>query len=972
MRKSIFYIAITLLATCNLSASLISNKNISLEYKVLPMYGYKKNKLPGRLVSLKIKGENLKGNLLVNVEVEGKTESNQFTIDAKGATEIKFMLPTGIGLKENTNVTVHFEGLGKKDSQNLIIERMRYWNVYLYNHSHVDIGYTNTHKNVELLHINNIKEGIKLANRTSDYPKEARYIWNPEVTWPFERLWYSESKMHNILLNALKKGQVRLDASYVNLNTSICNDEELFHLFQFSRKIQKLSGQPMDVFQQIDIPGISWGIIPVMVQEGIKYIMSWPNTARSGNAHKYKMDGRPFWWVGPDGVSKVLFFQPGIYANSGSMKKGRQSGRPWMGQRDPKKIPLVIKTGYADVDFTGHLRALEKDDYPYDFCVLSWSLWDNCPLDADIPDAIKEWNEKYAYPKIKISHGHEIMSMIEERYGDQLPVRYGDYTEYWTDGLGTAAELTATNRQAKERLLQAETVCSMLSDGNRAARTGLDEAWRYILLASEHTWCFENPSEPFFQEAIWKKKKSYFREAKDRSIELFNEALAPITDKSDAALGPKEGPSQGGVAVINTHSWQRGGIVRLSHTESLQGDRVEDSEGNEVPSQRLSTGELIFMASDVPALGSKHYRIKPGKCSINSEFKIRGTIIENSLLKMRIDSVTGNIIELIDKKRKYNYISRTDSVNANSFTWLPANINQPIPDTLQTVAISEQGPLIVEIEISSKAMGCKNVIRSVRLLAGQPWIEITNTVDKLPLEKKDGIHFGFSFNIPNSKTNVDIPWGIMEVEKDQWKQANRNWLTMQRWLDVSNETHGVTWCSLDAPLFEYGDRYANIAIRGGNKGDWISKLNQSSTIFSWVMNNHWWTNFPLTQKGPVKFRYRLLPHGEYNVVEANRFGMEQAQPLVHVITSKNPDIKPLITVDNQFAYITIIKSVEEDNTLIVRLRSISNKEENVRIQFPYKHPTQINICDLEEREGEEIDGHMIMKPYGQLTLKLKY
>ena len=35
------------------------------------------------------------------------------------------------------------------------------------------------------------------------------------------------------------------------------------------------------------------------------------------------MDGKPFWWVGPDGKSKVLFLQPGGYANSGSMgKKG--------------------------------------------------------------------------------------------------------------------------------------------------------------------------------------------------------------------------------------------------------------------------------------------------------------------------------------------------------------------------------------------------------------------------------------------------------------------------------------------------------------------------------------------------------------------------------------------------------------------------------------------------------------------------
>lgn len=57
--------------------------------------------------------------------------------------------------------------------------------------------------------------------------------------------------------------------------------------------------------------------------------------------------------------------------------------------------------------------------------------------------------------------------------------------------------------------------------------------------------------------------------------------------------------------------------------------------------------------------------------------------------------------------------------------------------------------------------------RSVRLLANQPWAEITNVVDKLPLTEKDGIHFGFNFNIPGSKTRVDIPWELWK-----WKKIN--------------------------------------------------------------------------------------------------------------------------------------------------------------------------------------------------------
>ena len=654
------------------------------------------------------------------------------------------------------------------------------------------------------------------------------------------------------------------------------------------------------------------------------------------------------------------------------MTKGGETGRPWFGQRDQKKVPLRIQTGKANVDFTDKLIALEKDNYPYDFTVLSWSLWDNNPLDADVPYAVQAWNTKYAYPKIRICGGHEIMSMIEEKYGKDLPVVKGDYTEYWTDGLGTAARLTAMNRNAKERVSQAETLWSMLADGNAAPREEFDEAWKYILLGSEHTWCFENPAEPFFQDAIWKVKQSYFHEAEDRSIQVLDEALAPATDKSNGGLGPKEGPSNGGIALFNTHTWKQGGVVTLSPAESMKGDQVVDDQGNTVPSQRLSTGELLFLADEVPALGSAHYRVVEGTSPAQGTCKIQGTTLENEFLQVKIDEKTGNIVSLQRKGDAYNYIDPSVDGGANSFAWLPANKDLPQADTVQAISVVENGPLVVELRIDSKAKGCRSVSRSVRLVAGLPWVEISNVVDKLPWLEKDGIHFGFGFHVPQSTTRVDIPWGVMEVEKDQWKQGNRNWLTLQRWLDVSNETHGVTWCSLDAPLFEYGNRLANIALGWGGKGPWAKTLPPSSTIYSWVMNNHWHTNFPTTQEGPVTFRYRLYPHLNFDIVESNRFGLEQSQPLVHVTADKDPKLTPLLSVDNEQVYATILKSTGQDQELIVRLRSLSDKEEPVSLSYPGKQPSRVSLCRLEEIPGEEIRGAFSMKPYGQVTLKIEF
>ena len=949
----------------------IAFESWSMECDVRPVYLYNRDKAPARLVLVKIKGKELKGSFSIQVFAENKTEQTQFVLNAKDSAIVEVLLPANVAVKDSCKATLSIQHKNGTTRQELLVPPMRYWNIYLYNHSHVDIGYTNTHKNIEMLHKTNIIEGIKLAEETAHFPEGSRFVWNPEVTWPLERLWTSNPELRDRLLNAIRKGQLGIDAGYLNLNTSICSDEELFQIFSFSREIQRLTGKPADVFQQFDIPGISWGIIPVMAQEGIKYIISWPNTDRAGNAHN-GIDGYPFWWVGPDDVSKVLFLQPGMYCNSGSSKKGGETGRPWFGQRDNSKVPPFIKTGYANVDFTSRLIDMEKEKYPYDFLVLSWSLWDNSPLDADVPYAVKEWNEKYAYPKIRISDGHEIMSMIEKKYGDRLPTVKGDYTEYWTDGLGTAAGLTALNRNAKEKLVQAETVWSMLSGGKSAPRSEFDEAWRYIALGSEHTWCFENPGEPFFQDAIWKVKQSYFHEAYDRSTVLLDEALAPVTDKSNGALGPPHGPSNGGIAVFNTQSWRRNGTVVLSKAESQLGDRVLNAEGKEVPSQRLSTGELLFLATDIPAFGSSHYRVAAGKPAGKTGCRITNNTLENEHLKVTVDPETGNIISLTRQAGStYNYIDRHVDRGANSFSWLPANMDSPEPDSVYSISVTENGPLVAEIRIDSKAQGCRHVSRTVRLISGLPWVEITNVVNKLPLVEKDGIHFGFGFNIPDSKTRVDIPWGIMEIEKDQWPQGNRNWIAMQRWLDVSNDAHGVTWCSLDAPLFEYGGRYANISLSWGGQGPWMKKLEPGATIYSWVMNNHWHTNFPLTQEGAVTFRYRLLPHDKYDAVKANRFGVEQAQPLVHVVADKDPSITPCMAIDNEKVFVTVLKSSDKDGRMTVRLRSLSDQEETVNLSFPGRRPEKITLQTPGDDGRHPTGTSFKVKPYSLTTLTLE-
>jgi len=146
----------------------------------------------------------------------------------------------------------------------------------------------------------------------------------------------------------------------------------------------------------------------------------------------------------------------------------------------------------------------------------------------------------------------------------------------------------------------------------------------------------------------------------------------------------------------------------------------------------------------------------------------------------------------------------------------------------------------------------------------------------------------------------------------------------------------------------------------------------SSTIYSWAMNNQWITNFPLTQDGPVTFRYRILPHGAYDATVANRFGLEQAQPLAHVAANNDPKIKPLVAVDNPKVCVTILKPTADGKAAIVRLRSLSDKQEIVKFSFPAGTPKSVRLCPLEETPGEPVGEHVAMPPYGLVTLCVEF
>ncbi len=195
--------------------------------------------------------------------------------------------------------------------QKITLQPVRKWTIYILPHSHVDIGYTHVQTDVEKLQWKYYELAIEASKKTADYPRGAQFKWNVEVLWAVDGyLKQATPEKQKEFLDAVKAGWIGLDALYGNELTGLCRPEELARLVKFSTMVSKRSGVPIEAAMISDVPGYTWGIVPALAQAGVKYLSAGPN---GGDRIGYTLaawQDKPFWWVAPDGITKILVWVP--------------------------------------------------------------------------------------------------------------------------------------------------------------------------------------------------------------------------------------------------------------------------------------------------------------------------------------------------------------------------------------------------------------------------------------------------------------------------------------------------------------------------------------------------------------------------------------------------------------------------------------------------------------------------------------
>ena len=151
---------------------------------------------------------------------------------------------------------------------------------------------------------------------------------------------------------------------------------------------------------------------------------------------------------------------------------------------------------------------------------------------------------------------------------------------------------------------------------------------------------------------------------------------------------------------------------------------------------------------------------------------------------------------------------------------------------------------------------------------------------------------------------------------------------------------------------------------------WLDKLEPSQTLYSWVMNNHWFTNYKAYQDGPTVFRYRLLPHRQYDQIAAQRFGAESSQPLVVMPACGDaPQAKPFLDINTPDVVIASIKPSADRKAWIVRLFSAGGKSAKISLRWGRKSPASVWISNLAEEPLTAVVGPIDVPACGLVTLR---
>ena len=548
-------------------------------------------------------------------------------------------------------------------------------------------------------------------------------------------------------------------------------------------------------------------------------------------------------------------------------------------------------------------------------------------------------------PTIRMLHSFNEMNRKELRYatvgayfdkvrGDKLPTIQGELQHHARGCYSAETSIKKGNRKCEENLIAAERLCVMASQltGTKYPAQKLNKAWKNVLFNQFHDimggccviTAYEDASYlhgetmSITEQAINASMQSIAWRINTLQGETLPAYKYDLHDKGQWAIWEHEVLGTP-VVVFNIHPWP----VRQAVQVYAYASKMTDEKGKEIPFQ-LVRGEhtdgsdkmnTAFLA-EVPAMGYRVYRLFTEKESVerfSSELQATERTLENSLIFLELDKVTGDICKLYDKKTGKYLIDQPCQAllldETAGDTWMhDKKYFGELCGTFTATQFeqTELGLIRAAIRVTS---ACENstIQRTYTVTAGSDQVQVDTKIDFHEKHRT----LKFTFPMTDETVTAQIPFGTVTRRGYTGEESCQKWFASGNLCVANDCKYGYdTW---DGQMRLTVLRSAIYADHFGQRDEF---------------NEH-------MEQGIHKFTYTLYPAGsngdnERRAAQLN-FGLRRVMGSFHEGTL--PEIKSCISCDSENVVISALKLGEDGKGNVLRLYEISGQETTAEVKL---------------------------------------
>jgi alpha-mannosidase len=293
-----------------------------------------------------------------------------------------------------------------------------------------------------------------------------------------------------------------------------------------------------------------------------------------------------------------------------------------------------------------------------------------------------------------------------------------------------------------------------------------------------------------------------------------------------------------------------------------------------------------------------------------------------------------------------------------TFGTAPANLQIETPTSAEIVE-NVKTPIGQRIVLVAKSKNTPKIRSEYLLYDKLKRVDIVNTIEKDETRAKEAVYFAFPFAAEKPGLEYQIQNGWCRPNDDQMPGACREWFTPQNLVHVSDGSFSVAWSTPDAPL---------VTLTDINRGKWLADQPMANGhVYSYALNNYWFTNYRAQQGGTFVFRYSITSGSGMTREALARFDEDTRTPVFTYphLSSFSAAIaqsgRPMpaaggsfLTLDAPNLEIVTLKEAEDGDGFILRFREIAGRAGEAQLRFQAFRVREAHLCNGVEENKQKL------------------